>query len=42
MVAEKMDAGHSARVALMTGQGGAAAITPYLDAATANAKRLRG
>lgn len=42
MIAEKLDASHSATLALMTGQGGAAAITPYLDAATANAKRLRG
>lgn len=41
MVAEKTDADLSATVALMTGQGGTAAITPYLDAATANAKRLR-
>lgn len=41
MIAEKMDACHSASVAMMRGQGGAAAITPYLNAATANAKRLR-
>lgn len=41
MVAEKMDASRSATVALMTGQGGTAVIAPYLDAATANAKRLR-
>ena len=41
MIAEKMDACHSATLALMTGQGGAAAITPYLAATTASAKRLR-
>lgn len=40
--AEKMDADHFASVALMTGQGGAAAITPYLNAATTNAHWLRG
>lgn len=42
MIAEKMDASYSATMALLTGQGGTAASTPYLHAATANAQRLRG
>lgn len=42
MLTEKMEASHASTMALVTGQGGEAAIAPYLTAAQANAKRLRG
>ena len=42
MVCEKMAASHASMMALMMGGNGTAIMAPYLKAATANAKRLRG
>ena len=42
MVSEKMAASHASMSALMAGESGEAVIAPYLTAASANAKRLRG
>ncbi|WP_325683303.1 hypothetical protein [Rhodopila sp.] len=42
MVTEKMHASRRAGLALMRGQGPHAVLAPYLRAATANARRLRG
>ena len=42
MVAEKMEASHASVLALVTGQSANAVVAPYLEAARANAKRLRG
>ena len=42
MVSEKMAASQASMMALMTGGSGVAVIAPYLKAASANAKRLRG
>ena len=42
MVSEKMAASQASIRALMTGGNGVAVIAPYLKAASANAKRLRG
>ena len=42
MVAEKAAAMQASTLALMTGRGHAAVLTPYLVRSRANAKRLRG
>ncbi len=42
MVSEKMAASQVSMMAFMTGGNCAAVIAPYLKAASANAKRLRG
>jgi hypothetical protein len=41
MVMEKAAAAHAATLALMSGQGHAAAVAPYLVRSRANARRLR-
>ena len=42
MVSEKMAASQASMTVLMAGGSGVAVIAPYLNAASANAKRLRG
>ena len=42
MVSEKMAASRASMTVLMAGGSGEAVIAPYLTAASANAKRLRG
>ena len=42
MVSEKMAASQASMTVLMAGGSGVAVMAPYLKAASANAKRLRG